>query len=194
APTNCRALALAAATAAQSWSATRFNEYFKSTATATRTPFASRLTSVDTECGSSTTGATTYYCSHAYDYCESNVLAYTLSSANVVVNGHKYYTAPPSLSGTCHAQDQLTTALHELTHAPGVYFPCTAEYWYGCAAVTALTSAKTVLDADSYALYASAIHVGCFKFRKNQSVSLEQWRRDEGGRGGKGVEDLALSR
>lgn len=73
----------------------------------------------------------------------------------MIVNCPLYYSALPALSRTCHAQDQATTTLHEMTHAPGVYSPYAIDNGYGYTAATALTSARAVLNADSYALYAN---------------------------------------
>ena len=42
-----------------------------------------------------------------------------------------------------------------MTHAPGTYSPGTVDNGYGYAAATALTSARAVANADSYALYAN---------------------------------------
>ena len=89
------------------------------------------------------------------------MLAYTLPSQNLVVNCPLYFSILPNLTGTCHAQDQTTTTLHEYTHAPGVYSPGTQDNGYGYQAATSLSSARAVLNADSYALYANAIYVGC---------------------------------
>lgn len=60
---------------------------------------------------------------HNWNSCETNVLAYTLPSLNVIANCDIYYSYLPALTGTCHSQDQATTTLHELTHAPGVLVP-----------------------------------------------------------------------
>lgn len=157
----CAQLARAASTAASSGSATKFSEYFKTTAAATRSVVAARLSAVASQCSSLTSGSTTYYCTDIYNYCSSNVLAYTIPSTNEIVNCPLYYSALPTLSGTCHAQDRATTSLHEFTHAPATYSPGTADNGYGYSAAVALTSAKAVLNADSYALYANAIYVGC---------------------------------
>lgn len=73
------------------------------------------------------------------------------------------YSALPGLTKSCHAQDQATTTLHEMTHAPGVYSPGTQDNGYGYAAATALSSAKAVLNADSYALYANGKWIIDFK-------------------------------
>lgn len=51
------------------------------------------LTAVANECGSTSSGATDFYCTDVYGYCESNVLAYTIPSNNVVVNCPIWYTA-----------------------------------------------------------------------------------------------------
>ncbi|KAJ5813218.1 Peptidase M35 deuterolysin [Penicillium robsamsonii] len=150
---NTVSLANAAATAALSGSASKFEEYFKTTTTATRKVVAARLQAVAKEATS--VSATKYYCSDTLGYCETNVLAYTLPSQNVIANCDIYYTDLPALARTCHSQDQATTTLHELTHAPGVYSPGTDDNGYGYDAATSLSSAEAVLNADSYALYAN---------------------------------------
>ncbi|KAJ5535530.1 hypothetical protein N7527_001784 [Penicillium freii] len=156
---NAVTLATDAAEAALSGSSTKFNEYFKTTSTATRKVVAARLKAVAKEAGSNT--ATKYYCEDTLGYCETNVLAYTLPSQNVVANCDIYYSDLPALTDKCHNQDQATTTLHELTHAPGVYSPGTEDNGYGYSAATALSSADAVLNADSYALYANAIALRC---------------------------------
>lgn len=88
-------------------------------------------------------------------YCEDNVLAYTIPSKNVIVNCPIFYSALTALTTTCHKQDQATTTLHEMTHAPGTYSPGTDDNGYGYAAATALTAAKALANADTYALYAN---------------------------------------
>lgn len=49
--------------------------------------------------------------------------------------------------------DQVTTVVHELTHAPGVFSPGTNDNAYGYSASIALSSSAAVLNADTYALY-----------------------------------------
>jgi len=73
-------LSNAAATAATSGSASKFNEYFKTTATTTRNTVAGRFRGVAAQAGSTTGGSTRYYCTDPYGYCEPNVLAYSESS------------------------------------------------------------------------------------------------------------------
>lgn len=158
---NTVSLANAAAQAALSGSASKFSEYFKTTSTSTRQVVAARLQAVAKEAQSARSGATTYYCSDAYGYCETNVLAYTLPSLNVIANCDIYYSYLPALANSCHDQDQATTTLHEFTHAPGVYSPGTEDLGYGYAAATSLSSSDAVMNADSYALYANGEFSRC---------------------------------
>ncbi|KIW03543.1 uncharacterized protein PV09_05304 [Verruconis gallopava] len=151
----CQQLASAAATAAQSGSASKFREYFKTTSSSTRAVVAARLNAVAVECASTTSGKTTSYCEDIYNGCDSGVLAYTLPSTNEVVSCPLYFSALPVLTQQCHAQDQATTTLHEFTHAPAVYSPGTEDNGYGYAAATALSANAALNNADTYALYAN---------------------------------------
>ncbi|KAJ5223229.1 hypothetical protein N7468_007771 [Penicillium chermesinum] len=159
--TNTVKLASAAATAARSGSSSKFREYFQTTSSSTRSVVTARLTAVAQEAKSVRSGATTYHCSDPYGYCDTNVLAYTLPSRNEIANCDIFYSVLPALARNCHEQDQATTVLHELTHAPGVYSPGTEDLGYGYSAATSLSSSQAVLNADSYALYANAINLGC---------------------------------
>ncbi|CAL8584866.1 hypothetical protein XPA_010449 [Xanthoria parietina] len=158
---NAQRLSNAAATAAQSGSATKFQEYFKTTASSTRNTVAARFRGVAAQAGSTTNGGTRYYCGDPYGYCSPNVLAYTLPSQNIIANCPIYYSNLPALTNQCHRQDQATTTIHEFTHAPATYSPGTLDNGYGYAAATALSPSQALNNADSYALYANAIYVGC---------------------------------
>ncbi|KAL0253140.1 hypothetical protein SLS55_010591 [Diplodia seriata] len=157
--TNCRSLALAASSAAVSGSSSKFSEYFKTTSSSTRSSVASTFSKVASECGSTTSGASDYYCTDVYGYCESNVLAYTIPSQSIVVNCPLYYSALPALTSSCHDQDQATTTLHEATHLTEI--KGTDDLGYGYSAATSLSSSQALNNADSYALYANAIYAGC---------------------------------
>lgn len=147
-------VAQAAAAAARNGSAAKFQEFFKTTSASARTNVAARLDAVSHEASTTSNGATTYYCDDQYNYCDSNTLAYTLPSQNVIANCPLYYTLS-SLTGNCRQQDQTTTALHEFTHAPGVFSPGTQDYAYGYSAATRLSSTQALANADTYALYAN---------------------------------------
>ncbi|KAJ5638255.1 hypothetical protein N7490_008134 [Penicillium lividum] len=149
-------LAAAAAIAARLGSASKFQEYFKTTDQSVREVVAARLDAVAKEASMTTSGATTYYCTDPYGYCETNVLAYTIPSRNEIANCGIYYSYLPELSRNCHYQDRATTSLHEFTHAPGVYSPGTEDLGYGYSASTALQSREAVMNADTYALYSNA--------------------------------------
>ncbi|KAH7047355.1 Deuterolysin metalloprotease family-domain-containing protein [Macrophomina phaseolina] len=156
---NCRTLALAAQTAASSGSASKFQEYYKTTAASTRSTVAAIFGRVAAECGSTTAGAR-YYCSDVYGACASNVLAYTLPSSNYMVNCPAYFS-DPALTRTCHGQDQATTTLHEVTHLTQIAGTTDQNGAYGYAAVRALTAAQNLRHADTYTLYAQALYAGC---------------------------------
>ena len=68
--TNARTLSLNAANAAQSGSASKFQEYYKTTATSARNTVAARFRGVATQAGSTTGGGTRYYCTDPYGYCD----------------------------------------------------------------------------------------------------------------------------
>jgi deuterolysin len=164
---NTVLLANAATDAATSGSASRFEEYFKTTSNQTRSIVAARLSAVANEANSTLSGRTSYYCTDPYGYCGSNVLAYTLPSFNIIANCDIYYTYLSPLTGTCHAQDQATTSLHEFTHAPGVYSPGTEDYAYGYAAITALSASQALLNADTYSLFANGELCFFFHMRRD---------------------------
>ncbi|KAI1396789.1 Deuterolysin metalloprotease family-domain-containing protein [Hypoxylon fuscum] len=157
---NCRALAAAAQTAASSGSATKVTEYFKSSTSTTRSTVAAVFGRIVTECGSTSSGASDLYCSDVYSSCSSGVLAYTLPSQSYMVNCPLYFSALPALSRTCHAQDQATTTLHESTHLTQI--KGTSDYGtYGYSGVQGLSASQNLNHADTYALFANAIYVGC---------------------------------
>jgi deuterolysin len=153
---NCARLATSAATAATA--GTKLTTYFKSTSTSTKNTVSARLRAVSSDCGG-TGSRTTTNCNDPYSGCSSNVLAYTVPSANFITYCPLFFSALPALTSSCHAQDQATTVLHEETHAPGVYSPGTDDLGYGYAAATALSTTQALNNADSYALYANGMFV-----------------------------------
>ncbi|KAL8995916.1 MAG: hypothetical protein Q9169_004452 [Polycauliona sp. 2 TL-2023] len=66
---NSQRLSTAAANAAQSGSAAKFQEYFKTTTTRARNTVAARFRGCATQSGSTTGGGTRYYCGDPYGYC-----------------------------------------------------------------------------------------------------------------------------
>jgi deuterolysin len=131
-----------------------FQEFFKTTSSTTRSTVAARYDAIVREASSTTSGSTTYYCTDPYGYCSPNTLAYALPSQNLIANCPIYYDLS-TLSTTCRQQDQVTTALHEMTHTPGVFGPGTQDLAYGYAASTRLTASQSLQNADTFALYAN---------------------------------------
>ncbi|GAP88410.1 putative deuterolysin metalloprotease [Rosellinia necatrix] len=154
--TACRSFAAAASSAALSNTA-KLSEYFKSTTVGSTV--AGVFARVASECGSTTGGVSRTYCTDVYGACSSNVLAYTLPSGSYIVNCPLYFSALPAVTGTCHAQDQATTTLHEVTHLSQI--AGTDDLGYGYTAATRLSTSQALNNADSYALFANAIRVGC---------------------------------
>ncbi|KAK6074053.1 Neutral protease 2-like protein [Seiridium cupressi] len=153
---NCASLAKLSASAATTNSA-KVLEYFKSaSASSTLVTVFNRVAS---ECGSTTSGVSKQYCTDVYSSCSSGVLAYTLPSASYMVSCPLYFSALPALTKTCHAQDQATTTLHEVTHLTQI--KGTDDLGYGYSAATKLSASQALNNADSYALFANAIYAGC---------------------------------
>ncbi|KAK3401386.1 Deuterolysin metalloprotease family-domain-containing protein [Sordaria brevicollis] len=158
---NCRALAVAASQAASSGAAAKMTEYFKSSTSSTRSTVANVFAKIASECGSTTSGVARYYCSDVYGACSSGVLAYTLPSASYMVNCPLYFSGLSGLSRTCHAQDQATTTLHEVTHLSQIKGTTDQNGCYGYNCVRGLSASQSLNHADTYALFANAIYVGC---------------------------------
>lgn len=172
---SCRSLASNAATAASSGSATKFNEFFKSTSSSVRNTVAARFRAVANDCGSTTSGVTRTYCTDVYGACSGGVLAYTLPAYNYFAYCTSFFNQLPPRSQQCYAQDQATTVLHESTHAPAVYSPGTVDNAYGYSASTRLSSSQAVANADSYALFADGTFIcnSCFSWMRLTLFSLQ---------------------
>jgi deuterolysin len=149
-----------AATAAQSGSSSKFQEYFRTTASGTRSNVASRFRAVAQEASSQTSGNTRYFCGDALGACRQGVIAYTQPASNIIANCDIFYQLP-AVSRGCGDQSQASTVLHEFTHAPGIFPPSTQDFAYGYSASTRLSASQAVNNADNYALYADAIDNNC---------------------------------
>ncbi|KAL9948524.1 hypothetical protein D7B24_009187 [Verticillium nonalfalfae] len=157
---NCRSLALAAASAASSGAAAKMTDFFKSSTTATRNTVAGVFNRIASECGSSTGGVSRQYCTDIYPACSSGVIAYTLPSQSYMVNCPYYFSSFPAQSRTCRAIDQATTTLHEVTHLTQIRG--TQDYnCYGYSCVRSLSASQNINHADTYTLFAQSIYAGC---------------------------------
>ncbi|KAH4074029.1 neutral protease [Parastagonospora nodorum] len=155
---NCASLARTAANAAVNNSA-KLNEYFKSTSSSTASSVQTVYNRIATQCGSTTSGDSTQYCSDILGACAGGVLAYTSPSTSQMVNCPLFFNQSP-LSSQCHAQDQATTILHEMTHLRQV--KGTSDYGgYGYQFVRSLPAAQNLNHADTYTLFAQALYAQC---------------------------------
>ncbi|KAH8707116.1 Deuterolysin metalloprotease family-domain-containing protein [Phaeosphaeriaceae sp. PMI808] len=152
---NCASLARTAASAAVN-NAAKLNEYFKSTSSSTASTVQSVFNRVATQCGSTTSGNSRYYCADILGACSNGVLAYTSPSTSQMVNCPLFFSALTPLSRTCHAQDQATTVLHEMTHLTQV--KGTSDYGgYGYNFIRSLSAAQNLNHADTYTLFAQGM-------------------------------------
>ena len=149
---NCASLARTAATNAQSNNA-KMTEYFKSSTASTKNTVATVFNNIASQCGSTTSGSSRYYCSDILSACSNGVLAYTYPATSQMVNCPLFFSGLSALSSTCHAQDQATTVLHEMTHLTSV--KGTSDYGgYGYNFVRSLSASQNLNHADTYTLFA----------------------------------------
>ncbi|KAF7543428.1 hypothetical protein G7Z17_g10740 [Cylindrodendrum hubeiense] len=157
---RCAGLAQAAQLAAQSGSDAKMVEYFKSASAETRSTVAGVYSRIATECGSTTAGDAKFYCTDVYGACSDGVLAYTVPGLNYMAYCDLFFTALQTETTTCHGQEQGTTVVHETTHLSQV--KGTSDYGgYGYDFLRSLTAAEDINHADTYALFANAINLGC---------------------------------
>lgn len=80
-------LATGAASAAASGSATKFQEYFRTTSTSTRSSVASRFRTFASEAASSTSGQITYSCTDFAGICaQGNISTFSIEDSTIVEN------------------------------------------------------------------------------------------------------------
>ncbi|CEN61375.1 hypothetical protein ASPCAL08029 [Aspergillus calidoustus] len=152
-------MATAAAADARNGASDNFQKFFFTTDQDALDEVAGRLEAIATE--ATTTGLMTYYCApRAQDDCSGNVAAMTYPSENIIVNCDLYYSTEAD-SNYCGYLDQGGIALHEYTHATGVYAPGTDDVVYGYDSVQALDTTSALNNADSYAYYAAAVYLQC---------------------------------
>ncbi|KAK2001525.1 deuterolysin metalloprotease [Colletotrichum falcatum] len=149
---NCVTLALQAANATSN--DTRMDEYFKDTSDEAKYNVSEVFNKIAAECQSNIDGVSQQYCGDVYKSCSPGVLAYTVPAYSYMVNCPLYFTALPSLTTSCHGQDQTTTTLHEMTHL--LQMKGTLDFGvYGYDAIKTLESSQNLNHADTYCLFAN---------------------------------------
>lgn len=108
-----------------------------------------------TECAAGNSGKATITCTDKGRWCNSNVVAYADVNRTQMVPCDYYFNSEPVKASRCRQQDQGVVTLHEFTHLPGLYSPPTQDYGYSPSELNALPSAKALLNAETYAFYAS---------------------------------------
>ncbi|OJJ64728.1 hypothetical protein ASPSYDRAFT_138625, partial [Aspergillus sydowii CBS 593.65] len=152
-------MAKAGAADARKGASANFKKFFFTESQDALDEVAGRLEAIASEATS--TGKMTYYCApRSRDDCTGNIAAMTYPSDNIVVNCDLYYETEAS-SDTCGYLDQGGIALHEFTHATGIYSPGTEDIAYGYEEVQSLDTDRALNNADSYAYYGAAIYLQC---------------------------------
>ncbi|KAG7118803.1 Neutral protease 2 like protein [Verticillium longisporum] len=160
---NCKPLAEAGAAEARDVTSLRFVEYFRSNTSDSRQLVADRLDAVAKECSTSDSGGVRVYCTEPFDWTECSVplVAYTWPLNSWVIVCPMFFDTRPPLPQMCHKQDHATTMIHEMTHNPAVYEPSTQDVAYSYPNVTQLDPDRALDNADTYSLFANAIHLDC---------------------------------
>ncbi|GAP83973.1 putative deuterolysin metalloprotease [Rosellinia necatrix] len=140
---------------------TKMQEYFKSTSSSTVSTVVGVFSKIATSVvNSGTSGSAKLYCTDVGNACEDGVVAYTQPGSDEYIALCPYWFQFPATGNTCHIADQPYVIIHEATHLVAVKGTDDVCYGYdGC--VTDISNSQSLNNADSYALYANAIHVGC---------------------------------
>ncbi|KAG5915061.1 hypothetical protein E4U61_005061 [Claviceps capensis] len=155
---NCAKLAAMAQYAAQT-NSRKVYEYFKSSTPGTRYQVALVFNKVAIECGATNRGVSRFYCTDLYNGCSRGVLAYTMPDLGYQIYCDLYFRTLPSVTYTCHNQDQASTTLHEMTHLRAI--ADTSDYAYGYQSIMTLGTAYALNNAESYSLFANAVLSKC---------------------------------
>ncbi|KAF5670494.1 hypothetical protein FHETE_4401 [Fusarium heterosporum] len=156
----CAQQALIAQQAAANGPAEKMEEYFKASDAATRSTVANVFSKIAAECGTTNAGDSRYYCSDVYNSCQNGVLAYTLPGGSYMAYCQLYFDRLPGSTSSCHGQSQGNTNVHEMTHLNQI--KGTSDYGgYGYNFLRSLTAEQNINHADTYALFANAVSLGC---------------------------------
>ncbi|KAG9253438.1 Deuterolysin metalloprotease family-domain-containing protein [Emericellopsis atlantica] len=156
---GCASWASQAQSVAQSGSATKMTEYFKSSSSSTRSTVAGVFSRMRSECSSTSGGASTFYCSDFYGVCGGGVIAYTVPSLSAMAYCPLHFSLPLSPS-SCYGNNQIGTVVHEVTHLSQI--AGTDDFGgYGYNFVRSLSASQNLRHADTYALFAQSIIRGC---------------------------------
>ncbi|KAG5920411.1 hypothetical protein E4U42_006202 [Claviceps africana] len=152
---SCGRVARVALAAAQT-NDQKMQEYFKDTSAATKNHVASVFNLVVNECNNR--GVNSFHCADIGHSCGGNVVAYTTIDSSYQVYCDLFFNLP-ALTNSCHAQDQATTVVHEMTHLLSVAE--TSDLAYGYSNIMKLDTASALNNAESYSLFTNALLAGC---------------------------------
>lgn len=136
----------------------RFVEYFKRSDPEARGIVSAVYGRIAQECSSMRSGAK-FFCGDAMNQCSDAILAYTMPSMGLMAYCPGFYQTPYQSRG-CHEQDQGNVVLHEVSHLR--HIQGTEDYaGYGYDFIRSLPPQMNLNHADTYALFAQAVELGC---------------------------------
>ncbi|PNY29926.1 Neutral protease 2 [Tolypocladium capitatum] len=154
---NCKRLASAAHDAAESGPDSRMNEYFKSSSRSTRSAVSDIYNKVRDQCSSADSGSKAS-CNNDHGQCDKGALAVT-TDGEYMVFCNEFFNDLPAVANTCHTKSQATSFLHETTHLRAV--AGTEDLAYGYDDLRKLSAEDAIRNADTFALFANAVDLGC---------------------------------
>ncbi|KAK6218798.1 hypothetical protein LQW54_002724 [Pestalotiopsis sp. IQ-011] len=139
---------------------TNMEEYFKSTSSSTESAVAEVFDTIASSVFNSDSSGVALHCTDIGNACSDRVVAYTQPGSDEYIVVCDYWFQFPATGSTCHIADQPYVLIHESTHLTEVKGTDDVCYGYeGC--VTDISASEELDNADTFALYANSIAVGC---------------------------------
>ncbi|KAI0178115.1 Deuterolysin metalloprotease family-domain-containing protein [Pestalotiopsis sp. NC0098] len=139
---------------------TNMEEYFKSTSSSTESAVAEVFDTIASSVFNSDSSGVALHCTDIGNACSDGVVAYTQPGSDEYIVVCDYWFQFPATGSTCHVADQPYVLIHESTHLTEVKGTDDVCYGYeGC--VTDISASEELDNADTFALYANSIAVGC---------------------------------
>ncbi|KAL1796060.1 hypothetical protein ACET3X_006284 [Alternaria dauci] len=163
---NCKELASGAATAAEAGDS-RLITFFKSSSKRVRDQVSTRMRAVAKECNTWSSRTMSSYGGRTDEICSLgniSMYAYNWAGSSYITYCELFLTGSPAASRDCKRLDQGTTVLDEMKHAQNVFSPGTEDHTYGFDTTVQLSTDRALENADSYALFAHFVYLGCVAY------------------------------
>ncbi|KAH7060707.1 Deuterolysin metalloprotease family-domain-containing protein [Macrophomina phaseolina] len=144
-----------------------FKKVFQKDDTIYKRAVVNRLGEIADECEKVEKGPIKFYCEDVWGFCYDLGVewsaAYTDDNYNQICLCDKAHDLP-AFTDTCHDVDLAGVIVHELSHLSDIDTPRCQDFAVGWDAITdpdKIDAANTIINADSYRLYAQAAYLGC---------------------------------